>query len=320
MENSTPRAVWLAFALASTLCAADFKPTAQDSVVAANAKWEMVWTGGEFTEGPAAAANGDIYFSDIGNRVLRFTPSSAKTTVVREPSGRANGLEFDAGGRLIACEGAYGGGRRIAVIDGNTSRTLADRWEGKRFNSPNDLTVAPGGIIYFTDPRYLGDEPRDLDFEGVFLVRPNGTVALATRDVQKPNGIAARADGKVIYVADNNPKGNRHLLEFTVQADGTLAGKKVLHDFGPNRRGIDGMTLDLQGTLFATAGTGNEAGIYVFTPSGVHVAFVPTQGTPTNCTFGTGRESGVLYVTAQSGVEVGGRKPWGLYRMRLKAP
>ncbi|MBX3414525.1 MAG: SMP-30/gluconolactonase/LRE family protein [Pirellulales bacterium] len=305
--------------------AGDFRATAQEKIVPQGAQLELLWGEGEFTEGPAAAADGAILFSDIGNRILRYDPRSHKTTVFREPSGRANGLFFDTQGRLVACEGANTGGtRRISITDtkGNV-RTLAERYDGKRFNSPNDLAVDEHDRVYFTDPRYVGDEPRELDFQAVFLIEPDGAVRIATRDVEQPNGILVSPDGKHVYVADNSgrPEGNHHLLSFVVQQDGTLAEKKVLFDFGPNRRGIDGMTLDAEGNLYATAGDGAEAGIYVFDPQGTPLAFIATPGGPTNCVFGVGTETRVLYVTApvakQSDDDTA---KYGLYRITLEKP
>lgn len=279
-----------------------FEPTAQAKIVPADAKLELLFNEGEFTEGPAVDAEGGIVFSDIGNRLMRFDPPTGKTTVFRDLSGRANGLIFDQKGRLIACEGANtGGNRRISITepDGKV-RTLADRFEGKRFNSPNDLDVDPQGNVYFTDPRYVGDDPRELDFEAVFFVSTDGKVKVATRDLEKPNGILVSADGKKAFVADNNGKadGNHHLVVFDVAEDGTLTKKQVLWDFGPNARGIDGMTFDAAGNVYATAGKGEAAGIYVFTPAGLPLAFIPTPGDPTNCVFGIGKESQVLYITA----------------------
>jgi gluconolactonase len=301
----------------------NFQPTAQGAIVPAGARIEMLWNEGEFTEGPAPAADGTILFSDIGDRILRFDPRSGKTAVFRSPSGKSNGLKFDPNGNLVACEGAApGGGRRISVTDakGNV-RTLADRFEGHRFNSPNDLAITRGGNVYFTDPRYVGDEPRELDFEGVFLVAPDGTPRVATRDVQKPNGIIATPDDRTIYLADNSnkPQGNHHLLAFAVQPDGTLAEKRVLYDFGPNHRGIDGMTLDVKGNIYATAGGGAEAGIYVFGPKGEHLAFMATPGDPSNCVFGIGNESNVLYITGAGPKQPGAdTKPrYALFRIRL---
>lgn len=300
-----------------------FVPTAQAKIVPADSQLELVWNDGDFTEGPAPAADGAILFTDIGERIMRFDPATRKTSVFREPSGRANGLMFDPQGRLVACEGANtGGNRRISIteLDGKV-RTLADRYDGKRFNSPNDVAIDMQGRVYFTDPRYVGDDPRELDFEGVFLVTPEGKVTVATRDVQKPNGILVAADGKTVYVADNNGRedGNHHLTAFAVQADGTLGAKQILWDFGPNVRGIDGMTLDSSGAIYATAGRGEAAGIYVFSPAGEPLAFLPTPGDPTNCVFGLGKDVQTLYITADGPkpTEEGKKRRFGLYRIRL---
>jgi gluconolactonase len=303
---------------------AGFKPSSQQQIVPPDAKVELLWGEGEFTEGPAAMADGSIVFSDIGNRILRYDPKSKKTGVFREPSGRSNGLFFDPHGRLVAAEGANtGGGRRISITDHQGQvRTLADSFEGKRFNSPNDLAITTTGNVYFSDPRYVGEEPRELDFEAVFLVESNGVVRVATREVEKPNGILVSPDGKTVYVADNNsdPKGAHQLLAFQMAADGTLTNKRMLFDFGPDKRGIDGMTLDERGNIYATAGGGDEAGIYVFSPQGQPLAFIPTPGTPTNCVFGIGEERRTLYITAAAPTSGGEKERFGLYRIGLKIP
>lgn len=266
-------------------------------IVPAGAKLEKLWSEGEFTEGPAYGPDRCIYFSDIGNRIMRFDPASGKTSVYRDPSGRANGLDFDAQGRLIACEGANAGGnRRVSITEKDQVRTLAERWNGKRFNSPNDLTVDLKGRVYFTDPRYVGNDPREIDTESVYRIDPDGTVTQIITDVQKPNGIILSPDMKTMYLADNNPKGNRHLLSLPLHADGSVGNKKVLHDFGKDR-GIDGMCIDEQGNVYATAGQGKTAGVYVFSQGGEKLAFIATPETPTNCVFG-GRDRKTLYVTA----------------------
>ena len=151
------------------------------------------------------ARDGSILFSDIGDRIMKFDPQTGKTTVFREPGGRANGLIFDPRGRLIAAEGANTGGqRRISITESDgTVRTLADRYQGKRFNSPNDLAVDRQGRVYFSDPRYVGREPRELDFEAVFRVDPDGAVTRLETTSGKPNGLAVSPDGKTLYVADN---------------------------------------------------------------------------------------------------------------------
>lgn len=300
----------------------EFKPIAQTEYVPEGTKLELLWAEGEFTEGPALAPDGSIIFSDIGNRLMRFDVKSGQTAVFRDPSGRANGLIFDQRGQLLACEGASSGGnRRISITTGISGgkdgavKTLADKYDGKRFNSPNDLAVDAHGRVYFTDPRYVGNDPREIDFEGVFLVATDGQVSLATRDVQKPNGILVSPDGKTVYVADNNASGNRHLLSFVVQKDGTLAHKKVLYEF-VGGRGIDGMTLDKHGNIYATAGTGDKAGIYVFSPVGNTLAFLATPGDPTNCEFGGGGDAKTLYITAALAKPTDKGK-FGLYRAKL---
>ena len=306
---------------ASSSPVGEFVPTAQDRIVPASSKLEVLWNEGEFTEGPALAPDGTLYFSDIGNRILRYDPKTGRTEVARNPSGKSNGLKFDRDGRLVACEGAgAGGNRRLSVTEtAGQVRTLADRWNGKRFNSPNDLAIDAAGNIYFTDPRYGGNEPREIDFEGVFRVSPSGAVILATRDVQKPNGILVSPDQRTVYVADTNsdPKGNHQLVAFRIQTDGTLVDKRVLFDFGPDRRPIDGMALDASGNIVATGGTGDRAGIYVFGPSGEPLAFIKMPGDPTNCAFGGPREPTTLYITGQGPEEAGKPRRFALFRITL---
>lgn len=274
-----------------------------DDVVPPGAELVEVWRGGAFTEGPVCLRDGSILFSDIGDRILRFDPVTMKTAEFRVPSGRSNGLAIDARGRLVACEGANtGGGRRISITadvvgPGDApARTLSQAWDGRRFNSPNDLAIDAAGNVWFSDPRYVGDEPRDLDFETIFRVAPDGTTTIATRELTKPNGMAFTPDFSRLVVSDNDREGARLLLVFDVAADGTLSGKRVIHDFGDGR-GVDGLKIDAAGTIFATAGTGDLAGVWVFSAAGTLLGRIPTPGDPTNCCFGRGAEANVLYVT-----------------------
>ena len=297
----------------------DFKPAKQSYIVPDGAKVELVWADGKFTEGPTLGPKGVIFFSDIGQRTMCFDPATDNTTVFRQPSGKANGLMMDRKGNLIACEGAHGGGRRVSLTNAKgKTRTIVDSWNGKRFNSPNDLAIDSNNRIYFTDPRYGGGDDRELDFEGIFLITGR-KVKLATKNISRPNGILVSLDGKRVFVADNHSDadGNHHLVSFTVQKDGTLAEKKILFDIGPNRRGIDGMTLDEEGNIYATAGKGDRSGIYVFSPKGVHLAFIPSGDTPTNCVFGGGSEKRTLYITARAPKGSEGKSKWGLYRIVL---
>lgn len=218
-----------------------------NAIVPASAKLEKIWSEGAFTEGPAYGPDHCVYFSDIGgvepgkskpgekapgNRIMRYDPATGKTTVYRQPSGQANGLDFDPRGRLVAAEGAnVGGDRRVSITEKDgTVRTLADRWQGKRFNSPNDLTIDTKGRVYVTDPRYVGNEPRAIATESVYRIDPDGTVTQIITDVQKPNGIILSPDMKTLYLADSNPRGNQHLLAFPLKPDGTVGPKRLLHD------------------------------------------------------------------------------------------
>lgn len=286
------------FALVCIVSVAHGANGGEPSIVAAGAKLEKLWGEGSFTEGPALAPDGCIVFSDIGNRIMKYDPETGKTSEFRNPSGRANGLDFDPKGRLVAAEGANtGGGRRISVTEPDgTVRTLVDRWMGKRFNSPNDLTIDTKGRVYFTDPRYVGDDPREIDLESVYRVDPDGSVSRIITDVQKPNGIILSPDMKTLYLADNYQKGNRHLLAFPLNDDGTVGAKKLLADLAPDR-GIDGMAIDTKGRIYATAGLGKTTGVHVFSPEGKKLDFIQTPETATNCVFG-GPDRGILYITA----------------------
>jgi gluconolactonase len=285
------------------LCAADENP-----IVPEGAKLEKLWSDGEFTEGPAYGPDGRVYFSDIGDRIMAYDPATGKTSVFRDPSGRANGLDFDPKGRLVAAEGANkGGNRRVTITEADgTIRVLADKWKGKRLNSPNDVTIDTKGRIYFTDPRYVGDEKREIDTESVYLIDTDGTLTQIITDVQKPNGIVLSPDMKTLYVADSNPKGNQHLLAFPVKKDGSVGEKKLLYDFG-KERGIDGMVVDVKGNIYGAAGDGKTGGVYVFDPEGKKIAFISVPETPSNCVF-AGKDRKTLYVIAGK----------SLYRIGLK--
>jgi gluconolactonase len=286
----TPMSLMLALSLAGQL-------PGPDGLLATGATLEKLWGEGSFTEGGALAGDGALIFSDIGDRLMRFDPKTRAVTVFREPSGRANGLIFDPEGRLIAAEGANtGGGRRISITDRDGAvRTLADRYQGKRFNSPNDVAVDRRGRVYFSDPRYVGDEPRELDFEAVFRVDPGGAVERLETTARKPNGVAVSADGATLYVADSGPT-RRALLALDLGDDGRVSNPRVIHDFGTSR-GVDGMTVTADGRVVAAAGSGPEAGAYVFSASGKLLGVIPVPEPPTNVEF-AGPDRTTLYVTA----------------------
>lgn len=260
------------------------------------AKLEKLWGEGEFTEGGAKDADGGILFTDIGDRIMRFDPKSGETKVFRDPGGRADGLIFDPKGRLLVAEGANrGGGRRVSITEKDgTVRTLADRFDGKRLNSPNDVAVDAKGRVYFSDPRYVGDEPRELDHESVYRIDLDGSVHRLDTTAGKPNGVAVSPDGATLYVADNGER--RALLALKLDGDGNVSNPRVLKDFG-NGAGIDGFTVTTDGKIVAAAGSGILAGIYVYAPDGTPLDFLATPETPSNVEFG-GPDDKDLYITA----------------------
>ena len=253
---------------------------------------EMVATGLKFTEGPAWSPDGFLVFSDIpANRIYRYDPGR-KPDVYREPSHNSNGLAFDAKGRLLACEH---GARRVSRTEADGSATvLADRYQGKRLNSPNDLTLHSDGSVYFTDPPYgVKAADRELEFQGVYRIAPDGSLSLLVRDMDRPNGIALSPDERRLYVDDSKAKLVR---VFDVQRDGSLGPPRVLIDLGRyGTRGLDGMKVDAEGNLYVTG----TDGVFVVSPRGTLLAKLQCPGQCTNCCFaGPHRRS--LFVTART--------------------
>ena len=270
-----------------------------------------------FLEGPAVDAGGNVFFSDMaGNRILKMDAKGTVTTF-RADSGRTNGNCFDVQGRLISCEGSeQGPGRRQVVrTDMKTGEVtvLTAKYDGKRYNSPNDLCIDAKGRIWFTDPRYAADRSDlEMDVEGVYRIDADGKVTrvLTQKDIDRPNGIAITPDAKTLYVIDSHPKvgGNRKIWAFAVQPDGTLKDRRLVYDFGKGRGG-DGMKLDAKGNIWVAAGInqprGNAgesldvpAGVYVISPEGKLQGRIPVpEDLITNLAFG-GPDRKTLYVTA----------------------
>lgn len=282
-----------------------------------------------FLEGPAVDAHGTVYFSDLrANRIMTLT-ADGELGIFREDAGRANGNVFDQQGRLVTCEGAEHGARgrrRVTRTDIATGEVevLADSYEGRRLNSPNDVTVDTQGRLYFTDPRYDADRSDlEMDVEGVYRIDTDGTVTriIGQPDVERPNGLAVTPDDRVLYVIDSNHHmdGNRMVWAFALDADGNAVDRWAVYDFAPGRGG-DGMELDMAGNLYVCAGiltqrlptetTQNPPGVYVITPSGELLERIPIPtDVITNCCFGGG-DKRTLYVTAGH----------MLYRTRVNVP
>jgi gluconolactonase len=261
-----------------------------DQIVDKDAKVEKVSTSYRFTEGPAWTRDGKLLFSDIsGNKLYVLTDD--KAAVFRDPSGQANGNTIGPDGLLYT---AGHGARNVTRTNKDGSITvLIDRFEGKKFNSPNDLAHLKNGDLYFTDPAYgLGRNPAELDFKGVFVLRKNGKLEALARDFKTPNGIVFSPDEKVCYVADTEL---RHVRAFDVAKDGALSNSRILID---KMEGYpDGMRVDVKGNLYVSA----APGIQVFSPDGKRIGVIPVPENPTNCGWG-GKDAKDLYITAQSSV------------------
>jgi gluconolactonase len=336
---------WLCVVFSCSAAFAEVPKPTGETIVSPDAKLEKLFTReapirGGLTEGPAVAPDGSIYFSDIPfgsdkGMIIRFDPKTKKWTVFTDDSYKSNGLKFDGKGNLFACEGSDEGGRAVVRWDIKTkTRTvLADKYMGKRFNAPNDLVLDTKGRIYFSDPRYLGTEPRELKYRAVYRIDTDRTVVEVTHDVEKPNGIALSPDGKTLYLADHDNGTDRigdpdakepptlgamKIYAFPLGIDGLVSGpRRTLVDFG-DTPGCDGMTVDSRGNIYLTARSPKRPGVKVIDPTGKEVAFIPTgepdqasegaKGIPSNVTFGIGPEKNVLYIT----VDV------HLYRIPLK--
>ena len=327
--------------------AVEIPSPAESSIVSAAAKLELLFTRtadieGGLTEGPAVAPDGSIYFSDIPfgadhGMILRFDPATKATTVFAENSHKSNGLIFNRGGQLLACEGSDEGGRAVTRWDvaARKRTVVTDQFDGKKYNAPNDLCLDRRGRIYFTDPRYLGEEPRELEHRAVYRINRTGRIVEVTRAVSKPNGIALSPDGRTLYVADHDngtdkidptqppPKqGAMKIHAFTMGLLGRARNHRVLIDF-KEKKGCDGMCVDANGNIYLTIRDAGRPGVMVLNPAGEEVGFIPTGpagqsaedpdnppvGLPSNVEFGIGEEQQTLYITVDT----------SLYRIALKA-
>jgi gluconolactonase len=284
-------------------------------LVPADASVEKLVDGHKWTEGPVwNRKEGYLLFSDIPNNAIIKWQEGKGESVFLKPAGYTgkepftgrepgtNGLTYDSEGRLVACEH---GDRRVSRLeaDGKTKTTLADKYNGKRLNSPNDLVYKSNGDLYFTDPIYglpkgASDPARELDFCGVYRLSKDGKLTLLTTEITRPNGIALSPDEKKLYVASSDPE-KAIWMVYDVQPDGTIANGKIFYDATAwakeKRPGLpDGMKVDKDGNLFATG----PGGVLVFSPDGKQLGTFDT-GVPT-ANVAWGGDGSTLYITANT--------------------
>ncbi len=280
-----------------------------DALVAADARVEKLAEGFNWSEGPTWY-EGAVVFSDVPENIIyRWKEGMTAAEVFLKPSGMttpvagfreqgSNGLSRDSQGRLLVC---MHGDRRIARWEKGTFTTLADRFEGKKFNSPNDLAVRKNGDIYFTDPPYGLDKGNDSPlkeqtFNGVYRVTSKGEVSLITKAINWPNGIGFSPDERILYVAVSDGKAPR-IMAHDVQSDGSATNERVFFDASkagkPGDKGsCDGMKVDARGNLWATG----PGGILVISPAGKLLGRILTGQATGNCCWGD--DGSTLYITA----------------------
>ncbi len=282
-----------------------------DALVAADAAVEHLAAGFKWSEGPVwDPAQGALFFSDVPeNRVYRWK-DGAGITVAIEPSGftgtqyngrerGSNGLTLDPSGRLTLCQH---GDRRVARLaaDGKGFETVVDKFEGKRFSSPNDLCFDKAGNLFFTDPPYglPSDTRQETAFNGVYRLGTNGKLTVVASELSRPNGVALSPDEKTLYVGSTDDK-EPFIKAYTLNADGTVAASRIFFDGTElmkrtgRRGGFDGLRIDAQGNIW-TSGPG---GILVISPAGKHLGSILTSRPTANCAFGDADHQ-TLYITS----------------------
>jgi len=260
-----------------------------------NANLETVATGFGFTEGPVWDEAGFLYVSDETlNKIFRVYPNGKKEEVVA--LGDPDGNTFDRQRRLIDCASVLRA--IIAVTPDGKYTILADRYQGHRFNSPNDVVSGPDGALYFTDPTLdlVAGERQEIPFQGVYRLDDKGNVRLLTQDLAQPNGLAFSPDGKHFYVDDSE---QRNIRVYDFHPDGSVSNGRVFgSEAGPDKGGVpDGMKLDVQGNLYVTG----PEGIWVWDAQGQHLGTIVLPEQPANLAWGD-PDYRTLYITATKSV------------------
>ena len=260
---------------------------AESGLIAPGAEVIEVQGGFGFLEGPVSDATGNLYFSDIDNNRLHKLVPTGDLSSFHEPSNRANGLTLDLDGGLLICEQEA---QRLVKMDGSGNITVvAEGYQGKPFNSPNDAWVHPDGSIYMTDPRYqypVGSLAQDGEY--VYLISSDRQeVSAIITDIPKPNGVVGTEDGKTLYIASTEL---RKVFRYDIASNGEVSNRTEFAD-----QGSDGMTLDENGNVYLTW----VGGVSIRNPAGEEIEFIETEQMPANVGFG-GLDGQTLYMTSRT--------------------
>jgi gluconolactonase len=253
-------------------------------------------TGFKFTEGPIGDSKGNVYFSDIPNAKIHKIDASGKLSVFRDNSNSANGLMINAKGEIVACEMT---GAIVAISpDGKDRRVITDKYNGKRYNAPNDLVIDKDGGIYFTDPQFRAPNPLPQGKTCVYYVNSIGKVTRLIDNLPNPNGVRLSPDEKTLYVF---PSGQKQMMSYPVESPGKIGKGKVFCELKQAKEGGngggDGGTVDSKGNVYIAAATG----LQVFDKDGKYLGTIVFPEQPSNATFG-GKDMKTLYVTARTSV------------------
>jgi gluconolactonase len=262
-----------------------------ESLIAKNAKIEQAGSGYAFTEGPAVASDGKVYFTDQPNDRIYVWDEKEGISLWLEGTGRSNGMYFNSRGRLVTCADEK---NQIAYFDENKKLVpIHEGFDGKHLNAPNDLWISPNGGIYFSDPYYHRNwwpegHKEIQDVRGVYFLSTGGEIKRVIDDYKTPNGLIGTPDGKTLYVADIQAN---ETWKYDIQPDGSLDNKTF---FAP--KGSDGMTIDDEGNVYLTSGK-----VWVYNPQGELIEEIEFPENPANICFG-GKKRKTLFVTARKGV------------------